>query len=96
MTRRRSSQVSAMEIAQAREHGQHLAVMAAFRVLAHQVARLAAPSRTDHWFMALGEDAFNYVDRATHPHFDEETTRTIREAAYGTLQVIFDPSRLEG
>ena len=50
----------------------------------------------DHWFMALGEDAFNYVDRATHPHFDEETTRAIREAAYGTLQVIFDPSRLEG
>jgi hypothetical protein len=95
MIKRRISRGTAKDIGQIRAHGQHLAVMAALRVLAHQVAKLADPSRTEHWFMALGEDAFNYVDRAAHPHFDQETTRAIREAAYGTLQVMFDPSRLE-
>src|SRR5579859_3509303 len=64
---------SAMEVEEIRGSGHHLAITAAFRMLVSRVAELAAPADPGNWFTALGQDTFDYVDRTTNRHYDDET-----------------------
>jgi hypothetical protein len=75
--------------------GHMLGMCATIRILASKVATLAEPQNPDQWFTALGEHAFGYVDRTTNPDFKGETEKEIKEAAYGTLRMIFDPNGLK-
>jgi len=84
-----------MEVEEIRGSGHHLAITAAFRMLVSRVAELAAPADPGNWFTALGQDTFDYVDRTTNPHYDDETMRAIKESAYDTLRMMFDPSGFE-
>ena len=84
-----------MDIQETRSHGRHLAFAAAFRTLASKVAELANPSNPSEWFTALGQHTFEYVDHTTHPQFDEQEMREIKEATYVTLRMLFDPKGFE-
>ena len=78
-----------------RDHGHHLAITAAFRVLASRVAEIANPDHPGEWFTALGQDTFEYIDGTRHPAHDEATLRAIKEAAYDTLRMMFDSTGFE-
>jgi hypothetical protein len=80
-----------MDIEKIRGSGHHLAITAAFRVLASRVAEIADPSRSNEWFTELGQDTFDYVDKTTHPTHSENELRAIKESAYDTLRMMFDP-----
>jgi hypothetical protein len=73
------------------EQGHHLATAAGLRVLAQHVASVANPSHPDEWFTEFGQDVFDYVDRTTHPTHHPSEIRAIKEAAYDTLRMVFDP-----
>ena len=64
-------------------------------MLVSQVAELADPADPGSWFTALGQDTFDYVDRATNPRYDDETMRALKESAYDTLRMMFDPTGFE-
>ena len=74
--------------------GEHLAISAAFRVLASHVAQLANPEHPDQWLEAVGEQIFDYVERASNPNNSEPLQKAIKEAAYDALGRIFDSKRL--
>lgn len=84
-----------MDIKEIRGSGHHLAITAAFRVLASRVAAIANPNNPGEWFTALGQDTFDYVDSTSHPTHDEATLRAIKESAYDTLRMMFDPKGFE-
>jgi hypothetical protein len=39
--------------------------------------------------------AFDYVDRTSHPGFGRDDMRQIKEAAYDTQRMMFDPKGFE-
>jgi hypothetical protein len=78
-----------------RDSGHHLAIAAAFRVLAAEVARLADPVQPGQWFTELGQTAFQYVDASKNPSYDPKALRAVKEAAYDTLRMMFDPRGFE-
>jgi hypothetical protein len=80
-----------MDIGEIRDHGHHLAITATLRMLAFRVAELGHPDHADRWFTKLGQQTFGYVDETKHQNFDEPTIRAVKEAAYDTLRMIFDP-----
>jgi hypothetical protein len=84
-----------MDVEQIRGSGHHLAITAAFRMLVSRVAELADPDDAGKWFTALGQDTFDYVDRTTNPNYDDETMRAVKESAYDTLRMMFDPAGSE-
>lgn len=77
------------------DSGHMLGICAAIRVLAANAATLAEPQNPNSWFTALGEHTFEYVDRTSNPDFKGNTEKEIKEAAYGTLRMIFDPKGLK-
>jgi hypothetical protein len=84
-----------MDTEKIRGSGRHLAITAAFRILASRIAELANPTSPGDWFTALGQDAFDYVDQTTNPRYDEETFRAVKESAYDTLRMMFDSKGFE-
>jgi hypothetical protein len=84
-----------MEVEEIRGSGHHLAITAAFRILISRVAELADPDDPGNWFTALGQETFDYVDRTTNRRYDDETMRAIKESAYDTLRMMFDPTGFE-
>jgi hypothetical protein len=85
-----------MNIREIRDHGHHLAMAASLRLVASRIAMLANPEHPDEWFTELGQDTFDYVDRTHNPAYTAYETRAIKEAAYGTLRMIFDSKGFEG
>ena len=75
-----------------RLQGDHLAIAAAFRVLAMGVAKIANKDDPEHWFISLGQSAMDYIDLTSNPNLDEKTSKAVKEAAYETIRMIFDPS----
>jgi hypothetical protein len=69
----------------------HLVMAAAIRILAWEIANLANAPDKEVWFLALGESVFNYIDRTSNPQMDEPTLKAVKEAAYDTLRMVFDP-----
>ena len=81
-----------MEDKEINEQGYHLAMAASLRVLAKHIAVVANPSHPDEWFTELGQDVFDYVDRTTHPTHSPSEIKAIKETAYDTLRMVFDPN----
>jgi hypothetical protein len=73
-----------------KDHGNYLAMVVAIRVLAQEVAKLAAPGLTAEWFTALSQEAFAGIDETSNPRLDENTMKQVKEAGYDALRMIFD------
>lgn len=69
---------------------------ATVRMLATHIAKLSDPRQPSQCFTALGQEAFDYVDRTKNPALDKATEKAAKEAAYNTLRMIFDPKGFEG
>jgi hypothetical protein len=67
-----------MDSKEIRNSGHHLAIVVAFRVLAHQMAELASKDDIERWFTLVSEQAFDYVDRTNHPTYDAKTLRGVK------------------
>jgi hypothetical protein len=84
-----------MDIKEIRDSGHHLAIIVAFRMLAHRMAELVSKDDIEGWFTEISQQAFDYVDRTKHPTHDENTLRAVKESAYDTLRMIFDAKGFE-
>ena len=75
-----------------KSHGDHLAIAATLRILARHIAKVESPNDASGWFLAVGQETFDYVDHTSNPAFNESQIKPIKEAAYATLRMIFDPT----
>ena len=76
------------------DSGHLLALCAAIRCLAAQMARNTSPHNPEQLFTALSERAIHWVDDAMDPQVGGDDEREIKESAYGTLRMIFDPDAI--
>ena len=77
------------------DSGHFLALSAMARLLSIEIAKVADPTNPRRWFDAFGERVFEYIDGASNPDFKDDTEKEIKETAYGTLRMIFDPKNLK-
>lgn len=78
-----------------RDSGHHIAMATAIRVVAIEPAKIINPADPESAFLALGQEAFDTIDRISNPALDEPTTKAVKNAAYDTLRMVFEPKPIK-